>query len=520
MNSGNKVNKLNNQRNRNSYTTQVMNYYSSNSTNFTTIIFFVIVLITLVFISYYLYTLYNKTPVIIEQDLISNVIDGKIEYNVSGSSIPVSQFSNEYTISMWLKVDDYSYRYGQEKVILTRGTGDNVNPEIVLGAKSNDLMVRIGLSSQQTYQIDNTTEKFKNMDKMLEQQETNKTNFGSVSNNDVVPLNKMVPWIESSDATYTDTSMMRGMEQTRYLLETFAVNNELVDTMSSIMISICNIFKSVEDYETSKIMLTLLDKSLDDMDMDMTANKTTRPNAINTQSDQSIDQIIAILENSSNMKNLKNEITNLFEMSVKIAEINPSEEDMLDSLASINQKLKTANCELTLEEADFKNNTRVQQVLKNMMRKMVYQLFYNLGVAVAEQHGDMIKMQGVVMSDKIGQCIIKDYPLQRWTNIILTVFNQNVNLYKDGLLVSSCIMTGFPQIQTGDLILFPNGGIAGSMTKLMYSNMALNQQQIQDIYNAGPKLSKSFFEQIPNWVIYIAISLVSMLVVLLLVQGM
>jgi len=164
------------------------------------------------------------------------------------------------------------------------------------------------------------------------------------------------------------------------------------------------------------------------------------------------------------------------------------------------------------------NQNKMKGILKDMVRKMYYQVLYNLGVAVAEKHGDHIKMQGQELSDKLGRCAIHKFPLQRWTHIAVCVMNQNVNLYQDGKLVSSCVMNGFPQIQTGDMVLFPDGGFSGQMTKLMYSNMALNQDQIASIYAAGPQTTTSFWGQIPNWLLYVGISLISMLVVLMIVS--
>ena len=191
---------------------------------------------------------------------------------------------------------------------------------------------------------------------------------------------------------------------------------------------------------------------------------------------------------------------------------------MIDSIPAINDALAKADCPIRLDAADMTNNTKLKNILKDMVRKMYYQILYNLGVAVAEEHGNQIKMHGESLSDKLGRCVLHNFPLQKWTHIAVCVMNQNVNLYQDGRLVSSCVMNGFPQIQTGDVVLFPDGGFSGQMTKLMYSNVALNQEQIASIYSAGPQPSSSFWSLIPNWMLYVGISLISMLVVLMVVS--
>ena len=230
------------------------------------------------------------------------------------------------------------------------------------------------------------------------------------------------------------------------------------------------------------------------------------------------NDILAKYADRPAINKIKTQIENITASSVKLATMNPSKEDIEDSLPAINDAITKAGCPLTIDASEVTNKEKLVGTVKKMVRKMYYQVLYNLGVAVAQVHGDQIKMYDREMSDKVGSCTIPKFPLQRWTHVVVSVMNQNVNLYQDARLVSSCVMPGFPQINTGDVVLFPDGGIAGKMAKLMYSNMALNQDQINSIYNAGPQPMGSFLNTIPNWLIYVGISIVSMLVVLMLVS--
>ena len=502
--------------NKNNTSPRIVNYYTSGQgPSMASIVFSVLIVITIAVIFYYAYTVYNKTPKAVEKEIITSAVDSKIQYNIPGSGLPTSQFSNEYTISMWLKVSDYSYRYGEKKVILRRGTGDTVNPEISLGGRDNNLVVNIGLSTQKilTRGTDRAVEKFKNMEQMLVEQSADDTNkdFGSVSNNNVIPLNRMIYNIDTSDACYMGTSVMRGSEQKKYLLETFSNNSQLVDILSRMIISMCDAFNAMEEPETAKIMLDALDSTFDQIPTPTSGLTVT--NAL-----MSFDNFLAQNSNKPSIARIKTAMDIIKSKLEELITLNPPEEDLADSLPAINEAIKNANCNLTIDSPDITSMDKLMVSIKKMAKKMYYQVLYNLGVAVAEEHGSEIKMRDGEMSDKLGQCVIRQFPLQRWTHVAVCVMNQNVNLYQDGRLVSSCVMDGFPQIQTGDVVLFPDGGISGKMSKLMYSNMALNQEQINNIYANGPSTSSSLWDTIPNWLIYVGISLASMLLVLMIIS--
>ena len=100
----------------------------------------------------------------------------------------------------------------------------------------------------------------------------------------------------------------------------------------------------------------------------------------------------------------------------------------------------------------------------------------------------------------VGTCVAKMIPLQKWVNIIVSVYNQVVDIYIDGLLTSSCVLKSFPDISTSDVSLTPDGGFSGSISRVKFLNNAMTVEKAKLIYNDGPIFSESLFSQIPSWV--------------------
>jgi hypothetical protein len=68
---------------------------------------------------------------------------------IPGSSIPVSVGTNggNYGVQWWMFIQDWNYRFGQEKTILTRGASGALNPYVFLDSIENTLDVKINLMS-------------------------------------------------------------------------------------------------------------------------------------------------------------------------------------------------------------------------------------------------------------------------------------------------------------------------------------------------------------------------------------
>ena len=100
----------------------------------------------------------------------------------------------------------------------------------------------------------------------------------------------------------------------------------------------------------------------------------------------------------------------------------------------------------------------------------------------------------------IGICMVKMIPLQKWVNIIVSVYNQIIDIYIDGQLSSSCVLKTFPAISTVDANITPDGGFSGKISRVMFSNTAMTITHARQIYYSGPVATVSLFSLIPNWV--------------------
>ena len=94
---------------------------------------------------------------------------------------------------------------------------------------------------------------------------------------------------------------------------------------------------------------------------------------------------------------------------------------------------------------------------------------------------------------KKSSCDIKNFPLQRWVNVNVSLHNQTLDIYLDGKLEKSCILTGAPNLNKGNLHLSANGGYNGYISNLQVSNRALNSEHVYDIYTKGPKIKPGLF---------------------------
>ena len=117
-----------------------------------TFIYFVIVV--LVFIMIYNYFTSSSSRIVEKverRDMLEGSRNGSQYKLYSGDNLPVSKFSNSYTISFWVYINDYKYSLKENKYILMKGNKDedNDSPIIYLTPYQNNLVVRVKLQSQE-----------------------------------------------------------------------------------------------------------------------------------------------------------------------------------------------------------------------------------------------------------------------------------------------------------------------------------------------------------------------------------
>ena len=89
-------------------------------------------------------------------------------------------------------------------------------------------------------------------------------------------------------------------------------------------------------------------------------------------------------------------------------------------------------------------------------------------------------------NSNVNTCLIENIPIQKWVNIIISLFGLTLDVYLDGKLVRTCVMPGVPQIDNAaDINVTNNGGFSGWTTHFKYWSDASNPQEAYNIYKAG-----------------------------------
>jgi hypothetical protein len=85
------------------------------------------------------------------------------------------------------------------------------------------------------------------------------------------------------------------------------------------------------------------------------------------------------------------------------------------------------------------------------------------------------------------KCAVSNIPIQRWTNLSISVYGRTLDVYLNGKLVKTCVMPGIAKINNAtDVSLTPDGGFEGWTSKFAFYPMPMNPQDAWDIYAKGP----------------------------------
>ena len=85
------------------------------------------------------------------------------------------------------------------------------------------------------------------------------------------------------------------------------------------------------------------------------------------------------------------------------------------------------------------------------------------------------------------ECVIPNIPIQRWTNIIVTLNNKSLDCYINGKLVKTCVLPEIPVINPdAPIYLTPEGGFSGYTSSFQYWNTPMAPQQAWNVYKKGP----------------------------------
>jgi len=107
------------------------------------------------------------------------------------------------------------------------------------------------------------------------------------------------------------------------------------------------------------------------------------------------------------------------------------------------------------------------------------------GLYIAPDKNDLVVIMNTfnVINEQI---TINDIPLNKWVNVILRCENTKLDIYINGLIAKSHILSGVPKQNYGEVFVAMNGGFSGNISDLRYFNNGLGIGEIQKISKKGP----------------------------------
>ncbi len=93
-------------------------------------------------------------------------------------------------------------------------------------------------------------------------------------------------------------------------------------------------------------------------------------------------------------------------------------------------------------------------------------------------------------------CTVANIPIQKWVNLIVSVYGRSMDIYIDGKLVRTCLLPGVASINNNsNVYVTPAGGFNGWTAKLQYYPNSINPQQAWNIYSQGYSNWLSMFNE-------------------------
>lgn len=85
-------------------------------------------------------------------------------------------------------------------------------------------------------------------------------------------------------------------------------------------------------------------------------------------------------------------------------------------------------------------------------------------------------------------CYVENVPIQKWVNLLISVYGRTLDVYLDGKLVRTCVLEGVANVSnaaTSNVYVTPKGGFSGWTSKFQYYPNSTDPQTAWNIYQKG-----------------------------------
>jgi len=104
----------------------------------------------------------------------------------------------------------------------------------------------------------------------------------------------------------------------------------------------------------------------------------------------------------------------------------------------------------------------------------------------------------------IHTCLVSNVPIQKWVNLVISVYGRTMDVYIDGKLVKTCLLPGIANINTNsNIYVTPSGGFNGWTSKFQYYPSPINPQDAWNIYLSG--YSSSWFNLMNSYQVQLSL---------------
>ena len=497
--------------------------------------------VIIMWVIYKIYQFYTVRKVISKQyqEIIGDSHDGKVKRIVESHRLPANKLSNEYAISFWLRIDDFNYKFKEEKNVMLKGNkdGSNANPMVFIDPHTNNLIFKIKMQttnpvienklggdlaggvyddillSNGAYGVDNNesngVESFDNVsgNKVSCKKTYDPRHFSGISGNQVPSLCKngstVEGYIQGYKEGFQDDGSDNAKSATKEDNET-SVSKSQLDGISSKLLAETKM-KDISEKEYKIQMMNLvegicgilswLDSESDNITK-MTASsfnglfdgletlvKSTNMDPSKLSESQFINDMNITFDSDDNSIKTIQENLNLIGSVLYLKKVKESGDLDIDIINQelmdeIDTRTSRLNCDIKLSSNNSLEELLVQFI--NKVKDRVKKMIVKVAVEISDEH--IMK----VVEPTYSTCVVKDFPLQKWTHVVISVNNNVSDVYIDGQLNSSCVFDGFPVVNTDDLYFSLDGGYDGGIAKVVFVNGSLNHSEVYDLYAEGP----------------------------------